>query len=81
MRVRKMSAQVQVFGPERALFSVFDLVELVTRDRVIEIGLGVIQWIEIQHVTSGGLLIKRIKIQNVTSKFKDLRPIFCLVSH
>src|ERR1700730_8161310 len=54
MKLREMSAQVQVFGLESALFSVFDLIQLVICHRVIEIGVGVIRGIEIQDVTSGG---------------------------
>src|SRR5882762_1839209 len=81
MQLRKTIEQVYVFRLETALFSVFDLVELEIRDRVIEIGVGVIQRIEIQDVTSDDRLIQRIEIQDVTSKFKDLGPIFCLVGH
>src|ERR1700674_2095768 len=81
MQPREISAQVQVFRLETALFSVFELVELVIWHRVIEIGVGVIQGIEIQDVTSDGGVIQRIEIQDVTSKIKDLGPISCLVGY
>src|ERR1700716_3913873 len=79
MQLRKTSAQVHLFGLEPALFSVRELLELEICEGVIEIGLCVIQRIEIQDVA--GNTIQRIEIQNVISKVKELGPIFCLVSH
>ncbi len=76
-----MSAQVQVFRLESALFSVFDLVELVICHRVIEIGVGVIHGIEVQDVIVDGDAIQRIKVQDVTSKIEDLGPISFLVGN
>ncbi len=70
-----------MFRLETALFSVFDLIELVICHRVIEIGVGVIQGIEIQDVISYGGVIQRIEVQDVTSKIKDLGPIGCLIGH
>ncbi len=70
-----------MFRLETALFSVCDPVKLVICHRVIEIGAGVIQGIEIQDVISDGGVIQRIKAQDVISKGKDLRPISGLVGH
>src|SRR5580700_280225 len=83
MKLWEMSAQVKMLRLERALFSILDLVEIVIRHRIIEISLSVIQRIEI-HDVSGDFplpLIQGIKIQKMTSKFKDLRPIRCLEGH
>src|SRR4029077_10803058 len=68
MHLRKMRAQVQVFGLESALFRGFDLVELVIRHRVVEISVGVTQGIEIEDVSRGRGVIERIEVQDVTSK-------------
>ena len=71
-----------MFRLEPALFSGFNVVELVVCDRVIKIGPGAIQGIEIRDVVTSDVdVIQRIAIQDVISKSKQHGPIFFLIGH
>src|ERR1700730_486554 len=79
MQLRETSGQVDLFGLESTLFGVCELFELEICDRIIEIGFGVIQRIEIPDIARN--TIQRIEIQDVIGEGKKLGPILCLVSH
>src|SRR5438270_11484378 len=79
MKLRVMGGEVYVLGLKTALFGVCELVELVIRDGVIEISIGVAGGIEIEDVT--GDVIYGIEIQDVASQVEDLAPICCLEGH
>ena len=77
MQLRKMRAQVQVFGLESAPFGVGDLVELVIGHGVVEISIAQIDGIEIEDVIGEGGVIQGIEAENVIGKGKYLGPIRC----
>src|SRR6516162_284930 len=81
MQLRKSTEHGHVFGLKRALFSLCDVVELVICERVIEIGVGAIEWIGIHDVTSNGRAIQWIEIKDMSGKSKNFGPVFRLECH